>query len=359
MLEKRIPMRISLIRFTLIALQLFSDSNALASVSSVSRSFTDRAPIISLFLNRDGLDYYDPEADGSFDVETARLRLEGLVSAEGGVPNSPEEIMGRKLQHNPSLQNVWSFKDHDNDDDGVCLSKTTISGGASIASSQDMCDVLERPPLNFVLPSRPPLTAIERERRFAEIELLKHLREGDDNVIADLWSLWFSERGPQAESILKEVNDLMVGGDVGDMIRAERMLLSLIEQYGVYFAEPANRLATLYFSQGRLEEALFLNKVVLAVKPWHIEALSHIVMVYDALGDSISARAWAGFRLPTPTRISSNKRQARWAQRAVLDAIRLYEQGEMTNAISFGEPDRIWIAEQAETQQTHDDNVWE
>jgi hypothetical protein len=358
--EKGIHVRISPIKFILLTQQLFSTTNAFVSVSTVIRSFRARDPEASICMNRNGLGDYDPEAEGFFDVETARSRLEGLLSSGGGDSTDfSDESMGRHFQQGkPSLQNVRSFKDQVSDDDDG-LSKTTISGGASIASSPAMSDVLEPPPLTIELPTRPPLTSIERERRIAEIELLKHLREGDISAIADLSSLWFSERGPEAESILKETDDLMVGGDVVDMIRAERILLSLIEEYGVYFAEPSNRLATIYLSQGRLEEALFLNKIVLAVKPWHFGALSHIVMVYESLGDSRSARAWARFRLPALTSISNNKRQAHWAERAVMDAIYLYEQGEIANAISFGESDRMWLKRQAENWQNNDDNAWQ
>jgi tetratricopeptide (TPR) repeat protein len=205
-----------------------------------------------------------------------------------------------------------------------------------------MFDVVEPPELSVELPRRPPLTSIERERRLAEIELLQNLRDDDDGAISDLWSLWFAERGPRAESILREADELM-GGHVREQLEAERLLRALIEEYGVYFAEPLNRLATLYFTQGRLEEALALNKIVLAVKPWHVGSLSQIVMVYEAMGDSMRARSWARFRLPTISHMgsssSNNKRRERWTEKAVTDATRLYEQGEVTNSMTFGESD--------------------
>ena len=242
------------------------------------------------------------------------------------------------------------------DHDTATMKPSSLSGGASIASSPAMFDVIEPPELSVDLPRRPPLTSIERERRLAEIELLKNLRNDDDEAISDLWSLWFAERGPRAEAILKEADELM-GGHVREQLEAERLLRSLIEEYGVYFAEPMNRLATLYYTQGRLEEALALNKIVLAVKPWHLGALSHIVMVYEAIGDSMSARSWARFRLPNISRMGSsnnNKRRENWIEKAVTDATRLYEQGEITNAMTFGESDKRFY----QSKNTEDD-AWQ
>jgi len=307
----------------------------------------------SIFLSRGGIggfffeDDEDDEGydDNMFDVNSAREQLEALV---GGGLASEEQVSSSQpsQQRRSTLSNIRFIKNEEE------TKKTSLAGGASIASSPSMFDVLEPPPLSVDLPRRPPLTSIERERRLAEIDLLKRLRDGDQEAISDLWSLWFSERGPKAESWLKEADELM-GGNVRDQIEAERILRSLIEEYGVYFAEPVNRLATLYFSQGRMEEALALNKIVLAVKPWHVGALSHIVTVYEALGDSMNARAWAKFRLPNFSPTGSNKRRERWVEQAISDATRLYEQGEMANAMIFGEPDL------KTNNRNYDDDAWQ
>lgn len=317
----------------------------------------------SVSLSRDGLGDYDPEDCAFFDVESARRRLEALVGARGGgVPNSPHDVaeqlqqQQQKQKRNPSVQSTRSSEDRARSGG---LSKVTVSAGASIASSPALFDVVEPPPLSVRLPQRPPLTSIERERRIAEMELLKKLGDGDDGAISDLWSLWFAERGPHAEWLLEEADGLIAGGDSRGMVEAERLLRLLVDEHGVYFAEPVYRLATLCFSQGRLDEALFLDKVVLAVKPWHFGALSHIVMVYESLGDSLTARAWARFRLPNLARVGSNKRRAHWAERAMADANHLYHQGEIANAVAFGEPDHVSMNEQAESFENHDDNAWQ
>jgi hypothetical protein len=291
----------------------------------------------------------------NFDFDAAREELEALVGAGAGDSTSSSEddelqqLASSRQQPQSSLSNIRLLKEDRHD-----TSKSSLCGGASIASSPSMFDVTERPELSVELPRRPPLTSIERERRLVEIELLNNLREGDEEAISDLWSLWFAERGPQAESILREADELM-GGHVREQLEAERLLRSLIEEYGVYFSEPVNRLATLYFSQGRMEEALALNKIVLAVKPWHFGSLSQIVMVYEALGDSMSARSWARFRLPNISRMGvSNRRREQWIEKAVSDASRLYQHGEVTNAITFGESDRLFYNE-----KITEDDAWQ
>jgi hypothetical protein len=305
--------------------------------------------VTSIYSSRNS--FYDDEEEEeehdvgrfmNFDFDSAREQLETLVGAGGVGGDDDDEYQQQQQQlqqRRPTLSNIRLMKeDHDT------TISSSLSGGASIASSPAMFDVIEPPELSVELPRRPPLTSIERERRLAEIQLLQNLRDDDDDgAISDLWSLWFAERGPRAESILREADELM-GGHISEQLEAERLLRALIEEYGVYFVEPLNRLATLYFTQGRLEEALALNKIVLAVKPWHVGSLSQIVMVYEAMGDSMSARSWARFRLPTISHMGSsssnnNKRRERWIEKAVTDATRLYEQGEVTNSMAFGESD--------------------
>ncbi|KAG7353535.1 hypothetical protein IV203_002890 [Nitzschia inconspicua] len=292
------------------------------------------------------------------DVDSARQQLESLVGAGSGSLSHEQEIMSsssplrQQTQQRTTLTNIRIEKDEKS------FSKTSISAGASIASSPYMSDVTEPPPLNVELPQRSPMTSIERERRLAEIDILRNMLHHED-AIADLWSLWFSERGPQAEAVLKEADELM-GGHVRQQLEAERLLRSLIEEHGVYFVEPINRLATLYFTQERMEESLALNKIVLAVKPWHVGALSHIVMVYEAMGNSMMARSWARFRFPTASYMGSNKRRERWVERAIHDARRMFELGEEINVMSFGEADQHLSGRQPTTHSNYfGDDAWQ
>ena len=171
--------------------------------------------------------------------------------------------------------------------------------------------------------------------------------------------MWFAERGPQAASLLHEADALMNEGPEG-FGTAEKILRALIEDYGVYFSEPLNRLATLYHLQGRMDEALTLNKMVLAVKPWHFGALSHIVMVYAALGDNQSARQWAAFRLPTFDPEKPNKRRIRWVERAVAEAKMLLDAREDTITRAFGSSDQDWVLTQkAHSSLENDNDSWQ
>merc|ERR1719203_315785 len=51
------------------------------------------------------------------------------------------------------------------------------------------------------------------------------------------------------------------------------------------WVEPANRLATLYFIMGRFGESKKWCERILKARPWHVGALSGVVMVCMKLGD--------------------------------------------------------------------------
>mmetsp|Transcript_28169 Transcript_28169/g.68572 ORF Transcript_28169/g.68572 Transcript_28169/m.68572 type:complete len:156 (+) Transcript_28169:849-1316(+) len=141
--------------------------------------------------------------------------------------------------------------------------------------------------------------------------------------------------------------------------RIQRNTKTLIDKSFLLSSEPLNQLAILYYVQGRFEKALQLNKIVLSVKPWHFAALSHIVMVYAAMGDQQTARQWAYFRLPPFSYGGSNQRRTRWVERAVVEATVRLHQGEKNNALSFGISDREWIAKQGKKFNSNDANVWQ
>jgi hypothetical protein len=201
----------------------------------------------------------------------------------------------------------------------------------------------------------PPLTTIAKERRTAEIHLLKQLEKGDEAVSA-LWSLWFSEQGPQAEAELQQTDDLMVQGPAmwGE---AEDRLRSLVAKHGVHWAEPLNRLATLYYLQKRWKQSRALCELVLSVKPWHFGALSGIVMVCAEMDDLEGATQWAALRLPP---IEAIGRRVVWVQRAVETARRSLKQAEERVRLSFGKPDEhIHGQRQAVEEQGDEESAWQ
>lgn len=203
------------------------------------------------------------------------------------------------------------------------------------------------------LPEAPPLTAIAKERRVAEIQLLSDLIHGDESLDG-LWSLWFSERGPHAANELRSIEELIAQGP-RSWGEAEERLRDLIDEHGPHFVEPVNRLATLLFLQGRLEESKILCESVLVVKPWHFGALSGIVIVCAGLGDTSAARQWAARRLPPIQPTGSNKRRAQWVERSVEDAAKALFDAERCVKKAFGKPDE----QRLRMDKTLDDDSWQ
>ena len=171
--------------------------------------------------------------------------------------------------------------------------------------------------------------------------MLAELDEGDDAMV-DLWNLWFHERGSKAAAQLAKAEELTSQGPLA-WPDAERILEDLIVQYGVYFTEPVNRLATLYYMQDRLEESERLCNIVLDCKPWHFGALSGIVMVHAGLRNVNAARLWAARRLPTYVAdsegVSINRRRRAWVMRALRDAEQSLVDAEKRVHVAFGKPD--------------------
>jgi hypothetical protein len=229
------------------------------------------------------------EEDDAFDVEAFRRRLESLVGSGGDIPPRPTSRPVRRKE----------FK-----------VKPTASS----------------PPLRIALPPAPPLTTLDRERRLVEQDYLAALQDSDE-ALTDLWDLWFQERGKEAADRLLAAEEL-TGAGPSHWPKAEQVLKDLMEEHGVYWVEPVNRLATLYYMQGRLEESETLCQMVLAVKPWHFGALSGIVMVYAGLHDSEKARQWAARRLPTFAPTGPNRRRMAWVETALQDSQLSLEEGE-------------------------------
>lgn len=201
------------------------------------------------------------------------------------------------------------------------LDKLLNPDTSSMSTGKKVKSPFSRPqqPISIeTIPPPPPLTTTALERRKNEIRLLKSL-EGNDNALSDLWALWFAERGAGAAADLLSAEEL-AGRGPNKWPEAEKRLRQIIEEHGVYWAEPVNRLATLLYQQGRLEESKALCEVVLSIKPWHFGALSGIVMVCASLGDTVNARIWADRRLPPLQPKGDNERREVWVKRATTEA---------------------------------------
>jgi hypothetical protein len=303
------------------------------------RSTTTRTTSSSYSSSKSALyDTVDPTNDGDessssrqFDVETARKQLESILSSsssdDGTNPSSSSSSSSITANNNFSLKSFLESKDNK-------------------------------------LPPPPPLSSIERDRRVAEIQLLKQLllEEGNDATAA-LWALWYSERGSTAQTSLKQSEQLM--GDPTSWKDCERKLTALIEEYGIYFVEPINRLATLYYLQGRFEDSYKLCQVVIQVKPWHFGALSGIVQVCIGMGDRNAARAWAERRLPNSVTGTSfppfaedgpiNPRRTEWVEKAVATAKEMLKTSETNTQKSFfGKPEDYYSRKASDPNQVLD-----
>ena len=208
---------------------------------------------------------------------------------------------------------------------------------------------------------RPPLTSIGRERRLVEIKLLEKLGESDE-PLDDLWAIWGSERGPPPAKELRRAEEMTM--DEHQWAEAEQILRDLIVENGIHWVEPVNRLATLLFLQGRLEESKHLCEVILEEKPWHVGALSGIVMVCAGLNDVTSARFWAARRLPPIQETGSNERRTAWAERAVMDAQNALKHAEGANHRAFGKKEAVRraVAEQdlfSRDDAAIEDDTWQ
>lgn len=192
---------------------------------------------------------------------------------------------------------------------------------------------------------QPPLTAIARERRLKEISLLSSLTQSDE-AVNELWALWIAEKGPAAATLLLRAEQLM---SVESYEEAETILWSLIRQYGVHWAEPVNRLATLKYMQGRLEESKTLCEVVLQTKPWHFGALSGIVLVCTAMNDATGARMWADRRLPPF--LSNDSGRNVWINHALEDATKcLNEASKVGRNLDIGQEEMEFRTFRAQMQ---------
>mmetsp|Transcript_32803 Transcript_32803/g.48100 ORF Transcript_32803/g.48100 Transcript_32803/m.48100 type:complete len:363 (+) Transcript_32803:98-1186(+) len=265
----------------------------------------------------------DSEEESQFDVEAARKKLESML-----LPN-------------------------DNDDTDNSNITTTDDNNDSSSQSYFLASLLSsKEPENVELPPTPPLSTIERDRKVAEMRLLSGLADGEE-AVKDLWALWYSERGGPAKALLEQADDLM--GNPQKWDDCEAILMSLVDEHGIYFVEPLNRLATLYFLQSEFEKSYRLCLTILKIKPWHFGALSGIVPVCVGRGDKDAARYWAEKRLPSFVAGTSfppfakdgpeNPRRQEWVDQQVATAEKLMEKAEKATKRSFGKKDSY-----------HDDN---
>ena len=162
----------------------------------------------------------------------------------------------------------------------------------------------------------PDRLRIELERlaeQRSEAEMLASL-ESTDDAVAELWGLWFSERGPAAAKALQAADRyISEGKHMYSAAEAELSELSL-EYSG--WPEPINRRATLMYERERYEESIALCERVLSARPWHFGAISGMALCHAAMGDASAAGVWEARKLPP---LGSAARSS-WVKNAVSEA---------------------------------------
>ena len=169
------------------------------------------------------------------------------------------------------------------------------------------------------------ITTSKRQRNLErEIELLWQLHpdylleesnpdSAENEIIAKFWSIWYGECGASNEKVLRAFEEELISGDPSTWNEAEVEYLALIEKHCgncdaegngddeldlSLWIEPANRLATLLYMMGRHEESKMWCERILDAKPWHIGALSGIILVCMQLNDQEGVKEWASKGMP-------------------------------------------------------------
>ena len=273
-------------------------------------------------------DEEDLEPYPAFDVDSARKQLQSIFT--------DEKSDGKTTTL--SVFDLQAFLDQSSLPDIPTTAKGTAESSSEMSPSLELDKSL--------LPPLPPLSTIERDVRTAEIQMLEQLAESDSPV-PQLWDLWYSQRGGEALGRLRQADKLMA--DPTTWQDCEDSLKLLVKEYSIYFVEPINRLATLYYLQGRMEASYHLCRlIILHLKPWHFGALAGIVQVCLALGNRDEARYWATKRLPTAVANTgappfdggpTNPRRLTWVQDMVQAAKLMMKEAEETTKQQFGNPE--------------------
>ncbi|KAL7539447.1 hypothetical protein ACHAXR_011077 [Thalassiosira sp. AJA248-18] len=239
------------------------------------------------------------------------------------------------------------------------------------------------------------LTSTRKQRLEREIELIKRLDpehpennsdysdlQNQELVVSELWALWYGERGSMNERKLHAIEELLVDPDLWP--EAEKQYLELIREHCSThgsmdninlsnWVEPANRLATLLFLMGKFGESKQWCERILRTKPWHIGALSGVVMVCMKMGDKEGAMKYSQMGLPNLSAQMRNLRKE-WVEQNVQFAEKNLLQLEELNRKAYGEPDESSLnyskddsinkrpmpeTEQIENETENDNSAWQ
>lgn len=119
--------------------------------------------------------------------------------------------------------------------------------------------------------------------------LLEDLKNPDETVrnhaTAELWRIWFQQKGRYGLEMLERSQLLF---EMGDVKQAEAILTNLINEYPD-FAEAWNRRAVFYYQIGEYQKSRDDCQQVIKLNPVHFGALHGLGLCLAALGDYSAA----------------------------------------------------------------------
>ncbi len=119
--------------------------------------------------------------------------------------------------------------------------------------------------------------------------LLEDLKKPDEEVrkraTAELWRIWFYQKGSYGIELLERSQILF---EVGDTKQAEALLTELIRDQPD-FAEAWNRRALLYYNLGQYKKSRDDCREVIKLNPYHFGAHHGLGLCHAALGEYSAA----------------------------------------------------------------------
>ena len=205
--------------------------------------------------------------------------------------------------NNVSNSSLWRFKSRSADSTSQLSSLSGQTGCTCTRAAEQR------------LQQHTPLCDVDEEAALAgQLRAATHSSVLEP-VLERLWECWLGERGRVAQDYLDSGTDLMSSGQLSS---AARIFQSAREQYPGW-AEATNKLATVYYLQGKLRESAVLCREVLGEKPHHFGAASGLVQVLVGLDELDEALS------PNPALTASVKR--------VVDEHALTEIPQHSNAV--------------------------
>jgi hypothetical protein len=317
------------------------------------------------------IDNVDDDDIVVFDIDAARERLESILDITSSVPYTVRQFHSTTGSTQDGGRNGGTLTTYLYYKSLSSLPALDFLNGRAINEISNITSIQHL----LVSNDHRPLTTIEQIRLQKEIEYIRMVQYNDE-MITQLSDFWMNERGTKAASKLHDVDVLINTGGVYSWTMAEKILVTIINQYGFFWVEPIHKLATLYYVQGHLTAAKVLFQIVLYIKPWHIGSISTLVKTYSDLDDHDSATILASRRLPmyyeqqqssssrtqyedntqnTSNDSSRHGRRIQWVNNMVQEATKQLHQRQEAAEQLFGPSDEYVVTIEQRWNQLHID----